>query len=128
MNVHEKLNYVEFPANDLMATKTFFGNTFGWTFDDYGPEYSAFSNEGLHGGFFQSNNKSLTSTGAALLVFYSNDILSTLAKVESNGGDVIKPVFEFPGGCRFHFTEPSGNEFAVWSDVVPNENLLDGKI
>lgn len=115
MNKHEKLNYVEFPASDLAGTKAFFSNVFGWTFDDYGPEYSAFSDQGLDGGFFASDLKSTTANGAALLIFFTEDIDSTLQKVTQAGGSIIKPIFEFPGGRRFHFTEPSGNEFAVWA-------------
>ncbi len=116
---HEKLNYVEFPCQDLVATKSFFEVVFNWTFVDYGPEYSAFSNQGLDGGFFKAATFSSTDNGAALLVFYSKDIESTLAKVQSAGGEILKPIFEFPGGRRFHFAEPSGNEFAVWTDIKP---------
>lgn len=118
MNNHEKLNYVEFAARDLLATKTFFSNVFDWEFVDYGPEYSAFSNQGLDGGFYQADMCSQTSNGAALLVFYSADIQATLQKVINCGGTIIKPLFDFPGGCRFHFSEPSGNEFAVWSEAT----------
>jgi uncharacterized protein len=118
MNMHEKLNYVEFAARDLLATKRFFAAVFGWEFVDYGPEYTAFSNQGLDGGFFKADMCSSTSNGAALLVFYSADIKTTLQKVIDNGGVIIKPLFDFPGGCRFHFTEPSGNEFAVWSEAA----------
>jgi uncharacterized protein len=71
----------------------------------------------LDGGFFKADMCSQTSSGAALLVFYSADIQATLQKVIANGGTSIKPLFDFPGGCRFHFTEPSGNEFAVWSEA-----------
>lgn len=116
MSNHEKLNYVEFPTCDLSATKNFFTNVFNWQFTDYGPEYTAFSGQGLDGGFFKAPLKSLTQHGAALLVFYSNDIHATYKKVAQYGGKIVKPIFEFPGGCRFHFTEPSGNEFAVWSE------------
>jgi len=117
MNEHEKLNYVEFPSSDLQATKTFFEKAFRWSFQDYGPEYTAFSGQGLDGGFFRANLCSSTANGAALLVFHSNNLESTLAKVSEAGGTIIKPIFSFPGGRRFHFTEPSGNEFAVWSDA-----------
>ncbi|EIO3939941.1 VOC family protein [Vibrio vulnificus] len=117
MNQHEKLNYVELGAKDLESTKSFFSSVFGWDFVDYGPEYSAFSNQGLDGGFFKSDSCSQTQTGGALLVFYSADIESTLAKVVQNGGEIARPIFDFPGGCRFHFFEPSGNEFAVWSEA-----------
>jgi uncharacterized protein len=118
MNEHEKLNYVEFACSDLQATKTFFTKAFGWSFADYGPEYAAFSGQGLDGGFFKGDLRSSTSNGAALLVFYSNNLEGTLSKVSGVGGKIIKPIFAFPGGRRFHFTEPSGNEFAVWSDAA----------
>ena len=116
MNQHEKINYVEFPSPDLAACKAFFSQAFGWTFVDYGPEYSAFSDQGLDGGFYQSELTASTSRGSALIVLYSEDLQQTLDKVEQAGGRIIKPIFEFPGGRRFHFSEPSGNEFAVWSD------------
>lgn len=117
MNEHEKLNYVELAAADLSRTKAFFEKAFGWSFVDYGPGYTAFSGQGLDGGFFQADLRSSTANGAALLVFYSSDLAGTLAKVTSAGGTIVKPIFSFPGGRRFHFTEPSGNEFAVWSDI-----------
>lgn len=116
MPAHEKLNYVEFPAKDLAATKAFFSQTFGWAFTDYGPEYTSFSNEGLDGGFFLANQACTTAKGGALLVFYSSDLEQTQEKVTTHGGKVVQAIFSFPGGRRFHFTEPSGNEFAVWSD------------
>ena len=116
MNQHEKMNYVEFPAKDLAATKAFFESVFGWSFTDYGPEYTSFENQGLDGGFFQSDLASSTEKGAALIVFYSDQLEATLAKVEKAGGSILKPIYSFPGGRRFHFTEPSGNEFAVWGE------------
>ena len=118
MNKHEKLNYVEFPARDLSATKAFFHQVFGWSFEDFGPEYCAFSNQGLDGGFYQAELAAKTKKGSALLVFYSQDLEATLTKVTRAGGIITKPTFAFPGGRRFHFCEPSGNEFAVWSDVT----------
>ena len=81
MNEHEKINYVEFPAKYMESTKEFFTKIFGWTFTDYGPDYTAFSNQGIDGGFYRSD------------------------------------IFSFPGGRRFHFTDPNNNEFAVWSDI-----------
>lgn len=113
---HEKINYVEFPAVNLAATKQFFNQVFGWEFVDYGEEYTAFSNQGLDGGFFKSALASSTENGAALIVLYSHDLELTLSKVEKAGGSVVRPIFSFPGGRRFHFKEPSGNELAVWSD------------
>lgn len=113
---HEKINYVEFPAKDIPATKVFFTTVFGWSFEDFGPEYTAFSNEGIDGGFFQSDLVASTSNGSALIVFYSKELEQTLAKIEDAGGAIIKPIFAFPGGRRFHFVDPNGNEYAVWSD------------
>ena len=113
---HEKLNYAEYPARDLTATKAFFESAFGWSFEDYGPDYAAFSDEGLDGGFFKSELVARVDTGSALLIFYSERLEETLAKVTAAGGRIIRPIFTFPGGRRFHFTEPSGNEFAVWAE------------
>ena len=117
MNEHEKINYVEFPAKDIKATKDFFATVFGWSFVDFGPEYTAFSNEGIDGGFFQADLSASTENGSALIVFYSKDLKQTQAKIEGAGGSIVKPIFSFPGGRRFHFADPNGNEYAVWSDV-----------
>jgi predicted enzyme related to lactoylglutathione lyase len=114
---HEKINYVEFPARDIEKTKAFFSRVFGWSFTDYGPDYIAFSNEGLDGGFYRSDLSSSTGSGAALVIFYSKRLEETQSKVEQAGGKIVKPIFTFPGGRRFHFSDPGGNEFAVWSDA-----------
>lgn len=116
MNEHEKINYVELPASNMQATKVFFTEVFGWIFQDFGPEYTAFSDQGLDGGFFKSDQKSSPDTGAALVVFYSGDLEATQNKIEKAGGKISKSIFNFPGGRRFQFVEPSGSEFAVWSD------------
>lgn len=113
---HEKLDYVEFAAKDLEATKAFFSSVFGWAFTDYGPEYTAFDFQGLMGGFYRAELSSHSERGGALLVFYSKDLEATLDKVKQAGASICKEIFEFPGGRRFQFIEPSGNEFAVWSD------------
>lgn len=117
MTEHLKLSYVEFPAKNIPATKAFFQAVFHWSFKDYGPEYSSFTNAGLKGGFFKSELASSTKLGAALVVLYSETLELTLREIEQAGGEIVKPIFSFPGGRRFHFVEPSGNEFAVWSDV-----------
>ncbi|MGB1799615.1 MAG: VOC family protein [Gammaproteobacteria bacterium] len=90
---------------------------FAWAFVDYGPDYTAFSDEGLDGGFFRADLSSSAQNGAALIVFYSKELEQTKKKVEQAGGTILQEIFEFPGGRRFHFAEPSGNEFAVWSDI-----------
>ena len=114
---HEKLNYVEFAARDLNATNDFFTKAFGWNFTWYGEDYIAFSNEGLDGGFYKADLKTREEAGGAILIFYSSDLEASMEKVSSNGGEIAKAIFSFPGGRRFHFYEPSGNEFAVWSDL-----------
>ena len=115
MSNHEKLDYLEYPAFDIEATKTFFSRVFGWQFTDFGPDYTAFDNQGLEGGFYKADLRSRSDQGSALTVFYSDDLEATLSKVEQAGGQINKATFEFPGGRRFHFLEPSGNEFAVWT-------------
>ena len=119
MNEHEKINYVEFPAKYMETTKDFFIKVFGWAFTDYGPDYMAFSEGGIEGGFYKSELSSSYDNGSALVVFYSNNLEKTQVKIENTGGLIIKPIFSFPGGRRFHFSDPNGNEFAVWSDVNP---------
>ena len=109
------INYVEFPAKNLIATKQFFQQAFQWSFEDYGPDYTAFTNEGISGGFFSSSLCSTTAQGGALVVLLSNDLEVSYAQVTSAGGKISEEIFSFPGGRRFHFIEPSGNELAVWS-------------
>ena len=116
MNEHEKINYVEFPATDIETAKKFFSAAFAWSFVDYGPEYAAFSNAGIDGGFYKSDLVVSTENGSALIVFYSKDLEQTQVKIETAGGSINKPIFLFPGGRRFHFNDPNGNEYAVWSD------------
>jgi len=111
-----KIDYVELPCRDLQATKAFFSAAFQWRFVDYGPDYAAFEDAGLDGGFYRSEQVATTAAGSALVVLYSSDLEATLANVKAAGGVIIKPTFSFPGGRRFQFTDPSGNEFAVWSD------------
>jgi predicted enzyme related to lactoylglutathione lyase len=116
MNQHEKINYLELPANDLNRVKNFFETVFNWSFQDYGKEYTAFSDGTINGGFYQSDLSSSTQSGATLVVFYSQDLTTTQEKIEQAGGKIIQPTFSFPGGRRFHFADPANNEYAVWSD------------
>lgn len=106
-----QVDYVEFPGGDLPATKQFYADAFGWTFTDYGPEYAAFD-QGLEGGFQSDAAEGRVSQ---VVVLYAHDLEAMLARVEAAGGKVVKPIFSFPGGRRFHFADPAGNELAVWS-------------
>lgn len=116
MSAHNKIDYLEMPTTDMEATKAFFAEVFEWMFMDYGPEYSSFLGEGMNGGFYASDKVMSTANGSALVVLYSKSLEQTQGKVEAEGGKIIKPIFTFPGGRRFHFTDPTGNEYAVWSE------------
>lgn len=94
----------------------FFTAVLGWSFVDFGPEYSSFLNAGIDGGFYKSNLSSSSVEGAALIVFFSEDLENTQSKFEKAGRKTIKPIFSFPGGRRFHFSDPNGNEYAAWSE------------
>lgn len=118
MKQTEHISYLELPASNLEASKTFFKRVFGWTFQDYGPDYTSFKDASLQGGFYQANLMSRAKKGSALIVFYSPSLVKIKKEIEQAGGEIIQDIFEFPGGCRFHFLEPSGNEFAVWSETV----------
>ncbi|MCL1126075.1 VOC family protein [Shewanella surugensis] len=119
---HEKINYVELPAKDIESTKVFFNEVFNWSFVDYGSDYTSFSNEGLDGGFFKSKRVMSQKNGSALIVFYSKSLEKTQAKIEAAGGNIIQAIYSFPGGRRFHFSDPNGNEFAVWSGLLSLHN------
>jgi len=117
MSQHEKIDYLEFPAKDIGKAKAFFSTVFNWSFVDYGSDYAAFSNAGIMGGFFKSELSSSTENGSVLTVFYSHDLADTQSKIEAAGGLIVKDIFSFPGGSRFHFIDPNGNEYAVWSET-----------
>ena len=111
------ISYVEFPSIDLEKTKKFFTSTFDWSFTDFGPEYISFKEQGVHGGFYKADVKCSVSHGSALIVLYATQLDKVQDLVLKNGGAIVKPIVEFPGGQRFHFTDPNGNEYAVWSEL-----------
>ena len=111
---HDKrVDYVEFKATDLEAAKAFYSGAFGWKFQDWGPDYASFEDGRLAGGFYVSDE---IIRGGPLVIIYAVDLEAMAAGVRNNGGTIVKEIFSFPGGRRFHFTDPSGNELAVWSD------------
>ncbi|RWN09661.1 MAG: VOC family protein [Mesorhizobium sp.] len=114
MKLPGKLDYLEMPATGgtLDRLKAFYSTAFAWSFTDYGPTYSAFA-EGLDGGF---QADAAEAPSKPLPVLYSGNLEQTLDAVESAGGTIVKPIFPFPGGRRFHFVDPAGNEMAVWSE------------
>jgi len=108
-----RIDYIEFKSSNLEQTKAFYAQTFGWTFTDYGPTYTSFSKSGVAGGFELTSE---TIVNGVLIVLYHKNLIEIKDKVMANGGLVTKEIFEFPGGKRFHFTDPSGNELAIWSE------------
>ena len=112
-HVHHAIDYIEIAVADVSEAKRFYAAAFGWTFNDYGPEYAGIrGNDGEVGGLHQSTQ---LRTAGPLVILYSNDLEATLSLVQSAGGVVVKEPFSFPGGRRFHFRDPSDNELAVWS-------------
>lgn len=108
-----KIDYVEFPGQDLAALRGFYGAAFGWRFLDYGPSYVAFEDSGLDGGF---QADAADQPAPPLIILYAADLEAMERKVRAAGGVITRAIFSFPGGRRFHFRDPSGNELAVWSD------------
>lgn len=108
-----RVDYIEFPAIDISKTKSFYTGLFGWKFTDYGPDYTSFEDGRLTGGFFRKDT--VTASGP-LVVIYTADLATMHARVPAAGGAITREIFSFPGGRRFHFTDPSGNELSVWSD------------
>jgi uncharacterized protein len=108
-----RIDYIEFPATDVAKTKAFYQQAFGWKFTDYGPDYTSFEDGRLSGGFTKEGK---VIRGGTLVVLYASDLAATEKKVSDAGGTIVKDAFSFPGGRRFHFTDPNGNELAVWSE------------
>lgn len=111
-NNNHRIDYIEFAATDIASTKKFYAAVFGWKFTDYGPDYTSFEDGRISGGF--ANVQSMPGNGV-LVVIYSSELEKTQNAVVRSGGTITKPPFIFPGGRRFHFTDPNGNELAVWS-------------
>lgn len=109
-----RIDYVEFNVTDMARTKEFYAAAFGWTYTDYGPTYCEFTDGRMKGGFEVGGSVTL---GGPLIVLYGADLEHLQAKVEAAGGKIVKPVFEFPGGRRFHFSDPDGYELAVWTET-----------
>jgi len=114
-----QMDYIEFPASDIEATKRFYHQVFGWDFQDYGPSYTSFHDGRLGGGFNGESKPAgadAAQTRGTLVVIYAASLEDTYAKVKAAGGKIVRETFEFPGGRRFHFADPNGNELAVWSE------------
>ncbi|RPJ59564.1 MAG: VOC family protein [Acidobacteria bacterium] len=109
-----RVDYVEFGAIDIKGTRRFYERVFGWQFEDYGPDYTSFRDGRLGGGFIRD---APVRPANPLIVIYAARLEEVEAKIRSEGGRIVRPAYEFPGGRRFHFTDPSGNELAVWTEA-----------
>lgn len=110
-----RIDYVEFASIDPDASRAFFEQVFGWQFQAYGPDYLAFNDGRLDGGFYRSTAPAAAEAGP-LVVLYADDLVPVIERIRAAGGEIVKPVFGFPGGSRFHFREPGGTTLAVWSE------------
>ena len=108
---HHKINYIEFTSTDIQKSKGFYSEVFGWSFDEWGPDYISFAGLGMDGGFAKGEER----PGGPLVILYSNDLPATEQAVIAAGGTITVPTFEFPGGRRFHFSDGAGNVLGVWS-------------
>lgn len=109
---HHALDYIEFPCTHPERIEPFYAAVFGWSFQSYGPDYLAFHDARLDGGFQRGE---VVTTGGPLIILWSDDLEATLAAIKAAGGTIQKPIFSFPGGRRFHFLDPDGNQLGVWS-------------
>lgn len=107
------MDYIEFSSRDIPSTRNFYEKVFGWTFADFGPAYTSFRDGRLSGGFRSTES---VPEGGPLVVIYTQDLEALRSRLVASGGKVVKDIFSFPGGRRFHFTDPVGNVLAVWSD------------
>lgn len=115
MKQGDRIDYIELYSTDLTKTKEFYSKVFCWEFTDYGPDYTSFSKEsaGLDGGFEKTNSP---KPNGAIVILYHPNLEEAKENVISAGGRISKDIFSFPGGRRFHFTDPTNNELAIWSD------------
>jgi len=110
---HHAIDYIEFAVTDMAVAQQFYAGAFGWSFNDYGPSYAGIKGEGKEVGGLRV--EPVVSAGGPLVVLYSTDLESSLRSVREAGGRIVKEPYEFPGGRRFHFSDPSGNELAIWT-------------
>lgn len=109
----KRIDYIEFPVTDLARAKAFYSSVFGWTFKDWGDDYTSFGDGRLEGGFRRADS---AETGGPLVVVYAAALADVEKSVKDHGGVIVQETFEFPGGRRFHFKDPVGNVLGVWSD------------
>ena len=114
MRPENRIDYIEIPTTDVGKAKDFFAAMMGWEFQDWGPDYASFNDGRLDGGLRRSEEAAPAS--GVLVVFFSTDLERDLARVIELGGSISQDIFDFPGGRRFHFVDPTGNEYAIWAE------------
>ena len=110
------VDYVEIPSRDVTRSRIFFTELLGLRFTEYGPDYVAFEDGRMGGGFYTSDQVSSVASGAALIIFYTEHLETLRERAIALGATITRDIFSFPGGRRFHFAEPGGSEFSIWSD------------
>jgi predicted enzyme related to lactoylglutathione lyase len=120
VSAENQIDYVEIPVTDLNRAREFFSSMFGWSFQEWGDDYMSFNDGRIDGGFRRASEPAV-STGA-LLIFYSENLERDVEKVRDLGAEISQEIFAFPGGRRFHFIDPTGNEYAIWSPKLDNED------
>ena len=119
MRPENRIDYIEIPATDLEKVKRFFGSLMGWEFQDWGPDYISFNDGRLDGGFRRAD-EAAPATGV-LVVFFSTDLERDRDRAIELGASISQDIFDFPGGRRFHFVDPTGNEYAIWAEAETGE-------
>ena len=114
---HHAIDYIELNVTDLASARAFYEAAFGWQFNDYGPDYAGIRGPGGEGEVGGLNPAKEPRRGGPLVLLFSSDLDATVASVRAAGGQIVEPPYSFPGGRRFHFTDPSGNELGVWASV-----------
>lgn len=114
-HAHHEIDYIELAATDIAAAKSFYAAAFGWSLVDYGPDYAGIRAGGREVGGLRRDTE--VRPGGPLVILYSRDLEASARAVTEAGGTVVQPAYAFPGGRRFHFADPAGNELAVWSDA-----------
>jgi predicted enzyme related to lactoylglutathione lyase len=113
VHAHHAIDYVEIAVTDIDAAKAFYAAAFGWSLVDYGPEYAGIQHGGREMGGLRRDAE--VRPGGPLVILYSDDLEGSVEAVTAAGGRILEPIYAFPGGRRFHFADPAGNELAVWS-------------